>query len=307
MSYTIFKKRDLKQSFAVLIMTVLVFASVIGGAAVAFADDISILEVSASPNTGVLTVGQTLQVNLHHPDHMDDITVAGACTVNGKDATPLQNLTAGDYRLAYTVAEGDNNVTTPGAVPFSCALTNSAGQMNTLTAFTDNNTVTILATTTPPVEPPATTTSGTGGTMGGNVEGGTTTGDMGTLTVTGIEQVRSTGTADGNIEHGWKWVFHITVPSDEQNFQMKFATWMNADGVSTINPANNMRISSPQAGSTTVIVTGADTYTTPLTVTGDLNGAAPGKQIDVTVEMAIPVGSVNGAYSTTYHVKTTQP
>lgn len=155
------------------------------------------------------------------------------------------------------------------------------------------------------------TTSGTStetnGNVNGDVTGGTNTQNNGVLAVTSINQLRSTAIADGTFENGWKWVFHITVPSNETKIQFKFGNWMHTNGVNSISPASNMRITSSQvaypSGATEVLIGAADEYSAILTATGDLDPVAPGKQIEVTVEMGVPIGSVNGSYSTTYHVK----
>ncbi len=88
---------------------------------------------------------------------------------------------------------------------------------------------------------------------------------------------------------------------------MKFADWMSTTGSTTIAAANNMRISSAQAdnGNATIMITAANTYTTPaLNMTGDLDAIAAGKQVQVSVEVAVPSTTVNGSYSTSYGVRT---
>lgn len=149
-------------------------------------------------------------------------------------------------------------------------------------------------------------TCGTGtGTLGGDVTGGVT-GDA-PLMVTSVTPVKTSATADGTFANGWTYVFHITAPNSEQNLSMKFADWMSTVGSTTIPVANNMRISSAQAdnGGTPIVLTAANAYSTPpLHMTGDLDGATAGRQVDVTVEVAIPSGSTNGSYTTSYGVQT---
>ncbi len=141
------------------------------------------------------------------------------------------------------------------------------------------------------------------GQIGGDVEG-----SNGVLAVTSIESVDTSAIANGSFEDGWKYIFHITVPMNEQNFAMKFADWQRTGGGGTIPAANNMRISSMQAdnGGATVLITAANVYSTPpLHMTGDLNLAMDGLQIEVTVEVAVPNGTPTGSYSTSYGVQTT--
>lgn len=137
-------------------------------------------------------------------------------------------------------------------------------------------------------------------TIGGEVVGGN-----GVLEVTSIDTIDSTATANGNFEDGWEYVFNITVPTDEPDVAMKFANWLKTGGSETIPAANNIRISSAQAnnGGATVLITGADTYSTPaLHMTGDLNPSLDGLQVKVTVETRIPSGTANGSYTTSYGV-----
>ena len=129
----------------------------------------------------------------------------------------------------------------------------------------------------------------------------------GALAVTSINPVTTSAIADGLFAHGWKYVFRITVPTDETNLAMKFADWLNASTSGTIPAASNMRISSAQAdnASATVLISAANTYSSPsLHITGDLDPTTPGDQIEVTVETAVPSNTVNGSYSTSYGVQT---
>ena len=144
----------------------------------------------------------------------------------------------------------------------------------------------------------------TEGEIEGDVEGGIT---PGALAVTSIEVADSTATADGTFASGWEYVFNITVPESETNLSMKFANWAMTGGSGTIAAANNIRISSPQADNSggTILITAADTYSTPaLHMTGDLNSTMAGKQVQVTVEVAIPTSSFNGSYTTQYGIQT---
>lgn len=151
------------------------------------------------------------------------------------------------------------------------------------------------------------TCSNSNGTIGGDVTGGTATSTEGELEVTSVTPVKTTAVADGTFANGWKYTFNITVPNDETHLSMKFANWASTVGSTTLAAANNMRISSAQAdnGGATVLVTAADTYTVPtLNMTGDMNPAMDGKQVQISVEVAVPASTVNGAYTTSYGIKT---
>ena len=149
-----------------------------------------------------------------------------------------------------------------------------------------------------------TATAGTTGTIGGTVTGGA---NLGVLGVTSITTVNGTAIADGTFANGWKYLFNITVPTNETNLAMKFDNWTLAGSSSTIPVAGNMRISSLQADNNdaTVLLTAANTYSTPtLHLTTDLDGTTDGRQVQVLVETAVPIGSVNGSYTTNYGVNT---
>ncbi len=257
--------------------------------------------VGAMPSTGTLGAGQWLEAYFQESHNMNDLSL-GACSVNGVAVSPLSNLSNGLYKVVYSVGSGDSDAAA-GMVPIDCTLFGAAGT-TTASAWTDSNTVAIdvagdgIGTST------ATTTGSTdGGSIGGTVEGGSDTA-TGTLAVTSINQVRSTATAGAGYADGWAWTFHVTVPQDETSVAMKFMDWTHSNGSTTIATAHNVRISSAQASSaSTTEMTAADTYSEPLTITGDLDSSLPGRQIDVTVEMQVPSGALNGSYTTNYGFK----
>jgi len=136
--------------------------------------------------------------------------------------------------------------------------------------------------------------------------GGEVVGEDGVLEVTSIEMIDTTATANGTFTDGWEYVFHITVPTSEQNVAMKFSNWLQTGSTGIIPVGGNMRISSLQANNSgaTILLTAANTYSTPdLHMTGDLDLAMDGRQVEVTVEVAIPIGTPNGAYTTSYGVQ----
>lgn len=122
------------------------------------------------------------------------------------------------------------------------------------------------------------------------------------LAVTGIDAVRSTATADGTFASGFKWVIDFVVPSNETAFQLKFSDFVNATPPGTIPIAGNVRYYSEQSSnatsSTTAIVETNNDYGVALMLTGDTSVSTPGRQIDVTIEAAVPSGTPTGVYST---------
>jgi hypothetical protein len=131
-------------------------------------------------------------------------------------------------------------------------------------------------------------------------------GGNGILAVTSIDMTDTSATANGSFADGWKYVFHVTTPTNEPNIAMKFNDWLRTSGAGTIAVANNMRISSLQADNSgaTILLTAANVYSSPaLHITGDLDPGTDGRQIEITVEVAIPSGTPNGAYTTAYGVQ----
>lgn len=136
--------------------------------------------------------------------------------------------------------------------------------------------------------------------------GGEVVGNDGILEVTSIELIDTSATANGSFADGWKYVFHITAPTSESNLAMKFSDWLRTGGGGTIPVANNMRISSLQAdnGGATILLTSANVYSTPdLHMTSDLDLGTIGRQVEITVEVAVPNGTPIGAYTTAYGVQ----
>jgi len=126
------------------------------------------------------------------------------------------------------------------------------------------------------------------------------------LAVTGIDAVDTFATADNTFENGWSWTFHVTVPTSETNFAMKFADFVS--GANSIPAASNIRFYSAQSSdafddTTPITIVAADTYSANMTLATDLDSGTAGRQIDVTVEVRVPVGTPGGSYSTSYGVQ----
>lgn len=235
------------------------------------------------------------------------------------DLTPYQAMTSS----MNSGANYSTNEVLGGNIVANCPASTTASTSNSLfmnSGYTTGDTLAQAMAASPSVSSPAFTNMmnnkyvivwntncsnmNSGGQIGGTVTGGATT-TQGVLQVTSIDTVNGSGTADGSFANGWKYMFHITIPTNEPNLSMKFADWMSTVGSTTMPVGNNTRISSAQAATTsTVLITGANVYSTPtLLITGDTNTSMPGRQIDVLVETAIPVGSTNGSYTTSYGVK----
>jgi hypothetical protein len=129
----------------------------------------------------------------------------------------------------------------------------------------------------------------------------------GSLAVTGINALKTYATADNSYENGWSWKFLVTVPSNQTAVKLKFNDWSN--GSTTFAAANNIRYYSAQSNkvdaASAVTIGAANSYpATEMIATGDLDANTAGKQIEVTVEAKLPVGTSGGSFSTSYGIST---
>ncbi len=125
--------------------------------------------------------------------------------------------------------------------------------------------------------------------------------------VTKITAVQTYAIADDTFEHGWRWVFEVTVPESETTLKMKFDNWFN--GTDTILAQNNIRFYSIQSSNASsainpITISDANTYSSAMNLTGDIDPILAGRQIQITVEVKVPVGKAGGSYSTSYGIHT---
>ena len=129
------------------------------------------------------------------------------------------------------------------------------------------------------------------------------------LKVTGIDAVNTYAATGGTFDNGFKWTFHVTVPTTETKFAMKFSDFTNGSG-GTIPAANNIRFYSAQSSdaaspTSAKAITAAGAYSNPITLSADNDPLTAGRQIDVTVEMQVPAGTPGGSYSASYGLQST--
>jgi hypothetical protein len=129
----------------------------------------------------------------------------------------------------------------------------------------------------------------------------------GSLTVNGINGVRSWGEIGGEWIEGWEWVMRITVPSNNYEFALKFSNWNSGSNSITVS-SSTMRywseeIAGNAAGSeaTPVYVTAANDYPDFVTLASD-DGYEDGYQTNVHIQVKIPSTAAIGSYSASYGV-----
>lgn len=139
----------------------------------------------------------------------------------------------------------------------------------------------------------------------------TTVNASGTLAVTGVNSIKLTGIANNTYADGWKWVFHITLPSNENLVRMRFSDFTNG---SQVIPANNIRLYSSQSvnsnsEATAIQISAADTYSDQININSalDLDPLTDGIQIDMNVDSKIPFGIIGTGYNTSYDVTSEAP
>ena len=136
------------------------------------------------------------------------------------------------------------------------------------------------------------------------------------LSVTGISPVANSGgwvgyaTANGTFDNGWRWVFNVTVPTSETVLKMQFDNWTN--GSNKILATNNIRFYSVQSSNaydegSAIKISAANSESGEMDLTGDANSTQDGRQIQITVEVAVPSDSAGGSYSTSYGIQSIDP
>jgi len=127
------------------------------------------------------------------------------------------------------------------------------------------------------------------------------------ITVTNTALVKRVATKNGEFNDGWMWVLDVTVPTASTILNMSFD---NLTGAGTIN-ATNIRFYSAQSSDHTssdpIVITaaGAGTqWSDDMTLDTDMDGdPSNGRQIQITVQAAVPEGSTSGAYSASYDIQ----
>ncbi|MEI6835539.1 MAG: YDG domain-containing protein [Candidatus Falkowbacteria bacterium] len=124
------------------------------------------------------------------------------------------------------------------------------------------------------------------------------------VSVTRTSLVKRVATKNGQFADGWKWILDVTLPTNSTTLSMSFN---NLTGAGTIQAANNIRFYSNEASTSTptvITAAGAGTaWSNSISLNKDLDTVNPGRQIQITVEAAVPSGSIDGAYSAAYDIR----
>ena len=135
----------------------------------------------------------------------------------------------------------------------------------------------------------------------------TSTTTVSAISIIGIDAQKTSAISDGTYTNGWRWLFHLTVPTNETNLNIKFDNWLN--GSNSISPVNNMRFYSAQSSNaktsnSAININSVNSYgVDALTLDSDADVSRDGRQVDLFVEMSLPVGTISGSYSTNYGIK----
>lgn len=134
----------------------------------------------------------------------------------------------------------------------------------------------------------------------------TVTAPTGTFGIISAIMTKMTGIADNDYTHGWEWLIRMTLPTDQNNFALKFSDWIS--GSNTLTAGGNMQYYSEQISSglgssaTPVNITTTDVYPANVQVTDDADASTDGIQTDVHVRVKLPATTESGSYSSSYRV-----
>lgn len=117
---------------------------------------------------------------------------------------------------------------------------------------------------------------------------------------------KMTGIANDSYTSGWEWLVRMTLPTDQNNFALKFTDWVS--GANTLSAGGNMQYYSEQISSglgssaTPVNITATDVYPANVQVASDADDSMDGIQTDIHVRVKLPATTPSGSYSSSYRV-----
>lgn len=123
----------------------------------------------------------------------------------------------------------------------------------------------------------------------------------GNIDIDSIVMTKTTAKASDNYSDGWQWIFDITLWDDtEDQLQMRFNEWDSSSG--TIGSAGNMRFS-VNGGATWIAVSADNSYSSLVDIV-DIDSVVNGTQVQILVQMKVPIGTSVGDYSSQYGIRT---
>jgi len=129
------------------------------------------------------------------------------------------------------------------------------------------------------------------------------------ISVTNTALVKSVATKNGEFDDGWRWVLDVTVPTASTTVAMSFDDLTGAGTISATNIRFYSAESSDHTSASPIVITttagrGAGvTWSGDMTLDTDLSASTAGRQIQITVQAAVPIGSTSGAYSASYDIQ----
>jgi len=124
------------------------------------------------------------------------------------------------------------------------------------------------------------------------------------LRLDGLAMTKTGAKAKNNYEEGWEWQFALTIwDAQETRVKMKFQPWTGPNNA-LINAGGQMRFSA-NAGASWVEIGANNEYPGQ---SADVSGldlsAEPGRQINIIVQMKVPLSSPAGHYTSAYGLLT---
>jgi hypothetical protein len=122
------------------------------------------------------------------------------------------------------------------------------------------------------------------------------------ITLDSLVMTKATAKANNQYADGWQWEFNITVWNlNEAALKMKFNQW---SGAGALDAGGNMQYSVDSGANWRAVATNATYPAEALDISGIDNSAAAGRQVKITVQMKVPLGTTAGYYSSSYGILT---
>lgn len=116
-----------------------------------------------------------------------------------------------------------------------------------------------------------------------------------------ITMTKTSAQANNIYTDGWQWIFDVTVWNEtEDKLQMSFGEWTS--GGNTITSADNIRFSVDN-GVTWIDISLNNSYSSLVDII-DSDTVSNGTQVQILVDMKVPIGTIVGDYGSQYGIRT---